>query len=119
MSSSLMSEKLDKKYMVNFSSGNQKNINVSKFKFFKKYNNSNYLNFSLKTNLESFKTIQVHRNLNRGSNHLNLPKKAKTTQTKDRILRMLQTTSLRCNKHNLIAAMLPTTVCQTSHYQCM
>ena len=29
MSSSLMSEKLDKKHMVNFSSGNQKNIKVS------------------------------------------------------------------------------------------
>ena len=29
MSSSLISEKLDKKHMVNFSSGNQKNIKVS------------------------------------------------------------------------------------------
>ena len=31
-----MSEKLDKRHMVNFSSGNQKNINVSKFE---KYSN--------------------------------------------------------------------------------
>ena len=72
MSSSLMSEKLDKRHMVNFSSGNQKNINVSIIQKI-----SYRFQFSSKTNLESSKAILSPKSRNKGLSSQSHLKKVK------------------------------------------